>query len=79
LIVKAKAEPHGSADGGFIMQFSLESSASYRSDDKPEIGSHGNPEDKFVPRRIENLELPCRYSVIYELTRVDYILEGRLA
>ncbi|HEY9753534.1 MAG TPA: hypothetical protein V6C97_00075 [Oculatellaceae cyanobacterium] len=61
------------------MQFSLESSASYRCDEKPEIGSLANPEDRFVPRRIENLELPCRYSVIYELTRVDYILDGRSA
>ncbi|HEY9682095.1 MAG TPA: hypothetical protein V6C86_10995 [Oculatellaceae cyanobacterium] len=61
------------------MQFSLECSASYRSDEKPEVGSLANLEDRFVPCRIEHLELPCRYSVIYELTRMDYILDGRSA
>ena len=62
-----------------MMQFSLDDLAATRSDEKAEGPYLGPAEDKFVPRRIENLELPCRYSVIYELTRIDYILEGRLA
>ena len=30
--------------------------------------------DQFVMRTLEQLELPCRYSVVYELTRIECLL-----
>ena len=53
------------------MQFSLERSASFLAGEKVCKNAH---QDEFVPRRIENLELPCRYSIVYELTRIEYML-----
>ena len=30
--------------------------------------------DQFVTRTLDRLELPCRYSVVYELTRIECLL-----
>jgi hypothetical protein len=32
------------------------------------------PLDQFVMRTLDRLELPCRYSVVYELTRIECLL-----
>lgn len=34
-------------------------------------------EKEMVPRRLEDLEPLCRYSVVYELTRIDYVLNSQ--
>jgi hypothetical protein len=30
--------------------------------------------DQFVVRTLDQLALPCRYSVVYELTRIECLL-----
>ena len=36
--------------------------------------SSNKSENALVPRRLEQLELACRYSVVYELARIDHML-----
>ncbi len=31
--------------------------------------------DQFVVKKLDQLELPCRYSVVYELTRIECLLQ----
>lgn len=41
---------------------------------RKEVPAVEHAADRFVTRTLDQLELPCRYSVVYELTRIECLL-----